>query len=110
MNSQTSWTREEMALDELVRSRPGLLAVSLVDAFHPGSQLMAERARRIAAAIPGGEAVDASLGSVRRWAAGQGALGVPTIIVFRGGRRLGRILGVLPEEALRERIREFAPR
>lgn len=100
-NHQNARERE---LDELIKGSHGPLVVCIGEDYHPAVPEMLDRARSICRSRRDVKLMDLGLHACRGWAAGHGVHGTPSILVFREGRLVATILGVVEQEELEERL------
>lgn len=97
--------REE-ELAEVIHASREPLVVYIGEDYHPGVPEMLERTRAVCRARRDIKLMDLTLHACRQWAAGHGVFGTPSILVFREGRAVAVILGVVEPEELEERLRQ----
>ncbi len=107
MNESESMKREEIALDDFIKSTEHVVAVCLGEAFHPGAQIMQERIQNLQRSIPDLQVVNISREAYRNWADKNTAYGTPNLLIFRDGKLKRRVPGVVSFEKLYEYLQEI---
>lgn len=102
------YNRDEEALEDMVAHTRGVLAVCLTESFHPGALKLAERLHDLADRRGDFQIAHVALSACRTWALRHGAFGAPTVVVFRDGRAVGKILGLLDSDELDAALDEEA--
>lgn len=108
MSASRPLGREEQALEDFLAATSGLVAVCVTEPFHPGAQLVSERLRQLGEEQTGLHVVSIGLEGYRLWTERHAIFGTPCVALFREGRLLRRLNGVLTDEQLRAQIAGLA--
>ncbi|MBI5154370.1 thioredoxin family protein [Candidatus Poribacteria bacterium] len=89
----------EQAIEDLVRGSTGRIAICLGHSFHPGARVMLERLMAATSRDHGLHLLHLGFTEHQVWARSYGVFGTPSLLLFSGGKLLGRLDGVAtPEE------------
>ena len=100
----TEWNTAEAELRLIIGEAQGPVVVFISEPYHPGARIMAERLRRLSGENQRFRLVEVSLAAHRAWAASHEIFGTPAVLQFRQGILGATLLGVVEEDAIRERI------
>ncbi len=104
----SSYSAGERELVELLENSAGQWTLVLLgEPWHPGTGTMSQRLREHGRAMEA-RLIELPLASYSDWARGHGVVAVPTTLVFRGPRLVGRIPGILEEQEVGDILARFA--
>ncbi len=97
-------SRAEQELEDMLSETSEPVMIVFVESYHPGARLMASRLQELMREFRGLRLVQLELTRYRNWAERQRVYGTPSILLFREGKFLHRMIGLVDKEPAREML------